>query len=862
MGKKTKIGKQRKDKFYHLAKETGFRSRAAFKLIQLNRKFEFLQKSRVCLDLCAAPGGWMQVAKQNMPVSSIIIGVDLFPIKAIPGTIGLTEDITTEKCRVAISKEIKTWKVDVVLHDGAPNVGKNWLHDAYTQACLTLSALKLATQFLRKGGWFVTKVFRSKDYNPLVWVFKQLFKKVHATKPQASRNESAEIFVVCQHYICPDKIDAKFMDPKYVFQELEIEPKNKLNIFHPEKRKGKAEGYPENDYTLHHQLKASVFVQHANGIDVLQHASEIVFDDPEILNHKKTTREIQECFKDIKVLGRKDLRNVMAWWKVLHEEWEKKLKAEEDLKSDVKIEEKVDSTAMSDDDDDDEMKDVDKQVIDLQEEERRELKRKKKKVQKERKKLNEKLNLKMILKGDDGPTAEADDMFSLKQVHDMDNMKKVVEQAPDFLVHSDSEDEKSRSKYLKYDKYSQHLDSSGLYYKDSDSELEIESDDDDSEEGAKQNLGFDSDDSDHESLSRKRKTNTNKKEAEAEEKEQHPLITDLDYRNKEQKRTHKAELWFQRDIFKNLIDDGDEDADLDKMVEDFKEKGAKVIGETTTGKKVKSKANAKVAKTKLGATDDDYGSDGSDDYGSDGSDACSSDSDYNIEKATLKPINDPRKDGFEVVRSTKGGKKYKLSDEELALGTLMVNSKKAKRDLIDGAWNRYTFGDDHLPDWFVQDEKKHMRKEAPVPKELVDEYKKKLEDINVRPIKKVVEAKARKKRRALRKLEKAKKKAEALLNNADISEKEKAQQIRQLYKKATKEPKKEVTYVVAKKHSAAKRVARPAGVKGRYKVVDPRMKKDVRAQKNKLKTMGRGKKGGKGTRKPRGKTGTKAGKQK
>ncbi|KAF5269681.1 hypothetical protein FQA39_LY08604 [Lamprigera yunnana] len=824
MGKKTKIGKQRKDKYYQLAKETGYRSRAAFKLIQLNRKFGFLQKSRVCIDLCAAPGGWMQVAQQNMPVSSIIVGVDLYPIKAIPGCMSITEDITSEKCRIQLTKELQTWKADIVLHDGAPNVGKNWIHDAYQQSCLTLSAVKLATQFLRQGGWFITKVFRSKDYNSLMWVFKQLFKKVGATKPQASRLESAEIFVVCQNYLAPDKIDARFFDIKYVFEELDPEPKRGINIYHPEKqKKSKAEGYPANDYTLYHKVSVRDFILHDTGLELLQHASEIVMDDTEILTHVKTTNEIIECCKDIKVLGRKDLKRILTWWKELHEEYvETKPKIEEQSQDDQNEPEEID-----------ELEDIDRQIGALQEEERKELKRKRKKVQKERQKLNERLNLKMIHKGDDGPVLEGDAMFNLKQVSNKQKISSVLDQKPDVVAESDEEEKTPAKKYMVYKKDEGYLSGNTLDYKDSESELEMESDEDDEDEKV-EHLGLTNSD---EEGSLDENVNIDNLE------EKHPLITDLDDRSKEAKRTQKAQLWFERDAFKDLIKEEDEDADLDMLVKKYKTEGVSILGESNDDKHVVTPSDC----------DSDISEDETDDTKEE------SDSDYDVMKEMQSSNTTERNNADNDLANTKTKKnkvgKHKLSEEELALGTMMINSKKTKRNIIDASWNRYTFNDTNLPEWFVEDEKQHMQRPLPVPKEMVEEYKKRIQEINTRPMKKVIEAKARKKKRAIRKLEKAKKKIEALMESVDVSDKEKARQLQQLYKKAKSNPRKEVTYVVSKKHMTAKKLRRPAGVKGPYKIVDPRMKKDTRAL---LRKQNKGKKSrenkGKNSRENKGKT--------
>ncbi|XP_074637139.1 pre-rRNA 2'-O-ribose RNA methyltransferase FTSJ3-like [Acropora palmata] len=807
MGRKTKAGKQRKDKFYRLAKETGYRSRSAFKLIQLNRKFSFLQTSRCLIDLCAAPGGWLQVASKFMPISNVIIGVDLVPIKPIRKVITFQEDIRSDKCKQLIKKELHTWKADCVLNDGSPNVGSAWIQDAFSQAQLTLSALKLACEFLREGGWFITKVFRSKDYQPLLWVFQQLFKKVHSTKPQASRSESAEIFVVCQGYIAPAKIDPKFLDPKHIFREVEPEGKKTVSLLKLQKgKKAKAEGYTQGDYTLFQTAKVTDFLQAKHPLEVLSAVNEIVFDEEKYSKHVNTTDDIKECCKDVKVLGKTELKSLLAWHKTLRKEF-------------IEVENEDASTQENGETQENEEEKLDKMIEGLEEEEKTRIKREKKKVRELRRKLQERMTLKNMLPGDQGNLEQDRTVFSLTNIKSKQHLDGMENPDNDETLEFEDDEEADENDELESDsasEYSDNDDENGMDDSEDDEELEFDSDNDEVELTRDEDAG-----------------------------EKNPLLVDL---QPEMTPSARANMWFEKDVFKDLENEADEDLEISQMVEEYKKQGGKILGKNSETPSAIKKKGTKRGKKEEGKKmkkvriDEREGSDSDSDSESESgrvAESAEETSNKRKKKEKVKKLN-----GFEVVPAEDNAKYLKkLTPEGLALGHKMAFSRKDRSDIIDDGYHRWTFNDEGLPDWFVSEEARHYQKELPVTKEMVAEYRARMREINARPIKKVAEAKARKKRREMKALEKARKKAEAICDTVDISEKEKMSQIQSLYKKALLKGKpKEVKYVVARKFNAARRMKRPPGIKGRYKVVDPRMKKDMRSQKLKEK---KSKKGGK-----------------
>lgn len=207
-----KFGKDKRDIYYRLAKEEGYRARSAYKLLQIDDRFHILDGVERCVDLCAAPGSWSQVLSRRLyeqkkteeeRAKCKIVAVDLQAMATIPGVIQLQGDITNHSTASAIISHFDGLSADLVVCDGAPDV--TGLHDidTYVQAELLLAAINITTHILKPKGTFVAKIFRGKDVLLLYSQLKIFFDEVIISKPRSSRNSSIESFAICRNYNPP-----------------------------------------------------------------------------------------------------------------------------------------------------------------------------------------------------------------------------------------------------------------------------------------------------------------------------------------------------------------------------------------------------------------------------------------------------------------------------------------------------------------------------------------------------------------------------------------------------------------------------------------------------------------------------------
>ena len=193
------LERQLNDPYVAEAKRLNYRSRAAFKLIQLDEKYHFLGKGKTIVDLGCAPGGWTQIAAQKNKGSGQIVGIDLLPTEPIEGAVLLQNDFTAEGSADSI-KALLNGPADVVMSDMAANTTGVQNVDHLRTLGLVEMAYEFAKEVLAEGGIFIAKVFQGGTEANLLADMRQHFSKVSHYKPDASRQDSVEMYVVAQGF--------------------------------------------------------------------------------------------------------------------------------------------------------------------------------------------------------------------------------------------------------------------------------------------------------------------------------------------------------------------------------------------------------------------------------------------------------------------------------------------------------------------------------------------------------------------------------------------------------------------------------------------------------------------------------------
>jgi len=199
--KKNKISKnwlikQKKDTFFSQSKVQGYRSRSAFKLIEINKRYKFLSKNKTLIDLGSYPGGWSQVADKEISKGKIL-AIDIKDMEKINNVSFIRGDFREEDIRKKVKLHFNK-EVDVVMSDMAANTTGNKTLDSYRTGELCLEAMNLAIEVLGKEGVFLSKVFMGSIFDDIYKKAKKSFKNVNICKPLSSKKESKEIYIFCK----------------------------------------------------------------------------------------------------------------------------------------------------------------------------------------------------------------------------------------------------------------------------------------------------------------------------------------------------------------------------------------------------------------------------------------------------------------------------------------------------------------------------------------------------------------------------------------------------------------------------------------------------------------------------------------
>ena len=192
---RTWVIKQHRDQFFKKARVLGYRSRAAFKLIELNQKFNLIKTNSNLLDIGSSPGGWSQVASKII-TNGRILAIDLTPMEKIKNVTFLNNDFSDEKTQDIIVKTFNN-KIDIIVSDMAENTTGNKTVDSIRTNSLCSDVINFSLKILTNKGSLVCKLFMGEDFLEVKKLAKKNFKNVDFFKPESSRNESKETYIIC-----------------------------------------------------------------------------------------------------------------------------------------------------------------------------------------------------------------------------------------------------------------------------------------------------------------------------------------------------------------------------------------------------------------------------------------------------------------------------------------------------------------------------------------------------------------------------------------------------------------------------------------------------------------------------------------